>query len=259
MSVATRYRHRDFPSINLLGCFGIWPALAGLRGSPQCAARRTRRLPYPVRERTGPTHQYSDRRALNGTVISIEGEDLKPRLTGDGLAAIMAENNGLVMQLVMSRKDERERIVSPEARRGVQFYGGAQPCISSGTRPIGSGHARTIGVAPCWEQAAPQVVPAATSRQASSPAVYCKAELPHGTRLVPRSLHTCEQSGARCRSSRSIFRNRAGRPADLWNISAWQTRERFKLPQEEALAAWDGTHLIYDAVAALGSNADGLQ
>jgi hypothetical protein len=31
--------------------------------------------------------QYSDRRALNGTVIVTEGEDLKPRLTGDGLAA----------------------------------------------------------------------------------------------------------------------------------------------------------------------------
>jgi hypothetical protein len=35
-----------------------------------------------------PTRQYSDRRALNSTVIVAEDEDLKPRLTGDCLAAI---------------------------------------------------------------------------------------------------------------------------------------------------------------------------
>jgi Restriction endonuclease BglII len=48
MFVATRCRHRNFPSI--LGCCGLltWPALAGLRGSPQCAARRNHRLPYAV-------------------------------------------------------------------------------------------------------------------------------------------------------------------------------------------------------------------
>jgi branched-chain amino acid transport system substrate-binding protein len=31
------------------------------------------------------------------------------------------------------------------------------------------------------------------------------------------------------------------------------------VPDIASIAAWDGTHLIYDAVAALGSNADGLQ
>jgi branched-chain amino acid transport system substrate-binding protein len=31
------------------------------------------------------------------------------------------------------------------------------------------------------------------------------------------------------------------------------------VPDIASLAAWDGTHLIYDAIAALGSNADGLQ
>jgi hypothetical protein len=41
----------------------------------------------PSASEQGPTRQYSDRRALNGTVIGTEGEDLKPRLTGDDLAA----------------------------------------------------------------------------------------------------------------------------------------------------------------------------
>jgi hypothetical protein len=58
----------------------------GLRGSPQC-----------LRDETTVFHTQSAseqaqlvnmaRRALNGTVIVIEGEGLKPRLTGDGLAA----------------------------------------------------------------------------------------------------------------------------------------------------------------------------
>src|SRR6266699_3292898 len=34
-----------------------------------------------------PTCQYSDRRALNSTVIVTKDEDLKAGLTGDGLAA----------------------------------------------------------------------------------------------------------------------------------------------------------------------------
>jgi hypothetical protein len=34
-----------------------------------------------------PTRQYHDRLALNSTVIVTKDEDLKPRLTGDGLAA----------------------------------------------------------------------------------------------------------------------------------------------------------------------------
>jgi hypothetical protein len=86
MFVATRYRHRNFPSTNILGCCGL---LYGSRLPGFGVLHSVLRDETTVirRERTAPTRQYSDRRALNGTVIVTDGEDLKPRLTGDGLAA----------------------------------------------------------------------------------------------------------------------------------------------------------------------------
>jgi hypothetical protein len=63
------------------------------------------------------------------------------------------ENDGFVMQLVASSEDERERIVSrhhPKIAEEFSFMGELSLVIYGGTRPIGSGHARTIGVALCW-------------------------------------------------------------------------------------------------------------
>ncbi len=74
------------------------------------------RHPYAVCERQALTRQYSDRRALNSTIIVTKDKDLKPWLTADGLAATRG-----CRERPRSRRaaDERDELAPPHVRHGV--------------------------------------------------------------------------------------------------------------------------------------------